>query len=149
MPRSGRIRSALLRRRPDVRTTVDLPDATCEGGVARCDLLKALARNPRFRRDSALGGIFHLGKISYREISPTDSLHIIITGDQVSAHVDEISPLRLRADGSSRYAWGRVLAHNVLVVIGDVARRLRGQHGVQRCNLHCQAEWLEDEDGAA
>ena len=129
--------------------TVDVPGAECVGKVARCDLLKALEDNPGFRRDSVLGGIFHLGKISYRDISPTDSLHIIITGDKVSAHVDEISPLRLRSDGSSRYAWGRVLAHNLLVVIGDAARRLRGQHGLQRCNLHCQAEWFDDPDEAA
>jgi hypothetical protein len=132
-----------------VPTTVDLPNTACEGNVARCDLLKALDANPGFRRDSLLGGIFHLGKISYREVSPTDSLHIIITGDKVSAHVDEISPLRLRADGSSRYAWGRVLAHNLLVVIGDATRRLRGQHGTQRCNLHCQVEWFDEEDEAA
>ncbi len=130
-------------------TTVDLPNAACEGGVARCDLLKALATNPRFRRDSLLGGIFHLGKISYREISPTDSLHILIDGDKVSAHVDEISPLRLRADGSSRYAWGRVLAHNVLVLIGDAARRVRGQHGLQRCELHCNVEWFDDDTDEA
>lgn len=112
--------------------------------IATCDLLKALEANPRFRRDSMLGGIFHLGRISYREVSPTDSLHIVIAGERVSAHVDEISPLRLQADGSSKYAWGRVLAHNVLVLIGDTARRVRGQRGVQRCDLHCNVEWFDD-----
>jgi hypothetical protein len=130
-----------------VRTTVDLPTVGRDGTIARCDLLKALEADPRFRRDSLLGGIFHLGRISYREISPTDSLHIVILGDKVSAHVDEISPLRLRADGSSRYAWGRVLAHNLLVLIGDAARRLRGRHGGQRCDLHCEAEWFDDAGG--
>jgi len=118
---------------------VDLQD------IATCDLLKALEANPRFRRDSLLGGIFHLGRISYREVSPTDSLHIVIAGEQVSAHVDEISPLRVQADGSSRYAWGRVLAHNLLVLIGDTARRVRGQHGLQRCDLHCNVEWFDDD----
>jgi hypothetical protein len=124
---------------------VDLGGAVNLDDIATCDLLKALEANPRFRRDSLLGGIFHLGRISYREVSPTDSLHIVIAGEQVSAHVDEISPLRVQADGSTRYAWGRVLAHNLLVLIGDAARRVRGQHGLQRCNLHCQAEWFDDE----
>ena len=116
--------------------------------IATCDLLKALESNPRFRRDSFLGGIFHLGRISFREVSPTDSLHIVISGEKVSAHVDEISPLRLRADGSIRYAWGRVLAHNLLMVIGDAARRLRRQHGAQRCDLHCRTEWVDDDTEA-
>ncbi len=128
-----------------MKTKLDAPTASQLGAVAPCDLLKALEANGRFRRDSVMGGIFHPGKLSYREISPTDSLHILIEGDKVSAHVDEISPLRLRADGSSRYAWGRVVAHNLLVVLGDAARRLRGLHGAQRCNLHCQAEWFDDD----
>ena len=127
---------------------IDTPTADRLGSVAPCDLLKALEANSRFRRDSVLGGIFHPGKLSYREISATDSLHILIDGTQVSAHVDEISPLRVRPDGSTRYAWGRVLAHNLLVVTGDAARRLRGLHGAQRCNLHCEVEWVdEDSDG--
>ena len=124
---------------------VDLDSPIVLENIATCDLLKALEANPRFRRDSLLGGIFHLGRISYREVSPTDSLHIVIAGEQVSAHVDEISPLRVQADGSSKYAWGRVLAHNLLVLIGDAARRVRGQHGRQRCDLHCHAEWVDDE----
>ena len=123
---------------------VDTPPIDLEG-IATCDLLKALEANPRFRRDSLIGGIFHLGRISYREVSATDSLHIVIAGEQVSAHVDEISPLRVQADGSSRYAWGRVLAHNLLVLIGDAARRVRGQHGLQRCDLHCNVEWFDDD----
>ena len=127
-------------------STDSQPVALDLGNMATCDLLKALEANPRFRRDSLLGGIFHLGRISYREVSTTDSLHIVIAGEQVSAHVDEISPLRVQPDGSSRYAWGRVLAHNLLVVIGDAARRLRGQHGEQRCNLHCNVEWVDDDD---
>lgn len=128
---------------------LDTPTADQLGSVAPCDLLKALEANSRFRRDSLLGGIFHPGKLSYREISPTDSLHILIDGTRVSAHVDEISPLRVRPDGSTRYAWGRVLAHNLLVVIGDAARRVRGLHGAERCNLHCDVEWFDDSDQCA
>lgn len=129
-----------------MRAPVDLPGSAEDGTVTRCDLLRALEANGRFRRDSVLGGCFHPGKISYREVSPTDSLHILIDGDKVSAHVDDVSPLRLRADGSSRYAWGRVLAHNLLVLIGDLGRRLRGLRGAQRCNLHCEVEWHDDDD---
>ena len=128
-------------------TNLDLPiahDPTDSG--ATCDLINALEANPRFRRDSLLGGIFHPGKVCYREISPTDSVHIIIKGDRVSAHIDEVSPLVVRADGSSRYSWGRVVAHNLLGLIADLARRVRGQHGVQRCNLRCEAELVVDDD---
>ena len=129
-----------------MRTKIDIPVAGHDGGTAPCELLSALDANPAFRRDSVLGGIFHPGKISYRETSPVDSVHIVIDGDRVSAHIDEVSPLRVRPDGSSRYAWGRVLAHNVLVVLGDAARRLRGGHGEQRCHLRCRIEWVDDDD---
>ena len=114
--------------------------------MAAIDLLKALEENPRFRRDGVVGGIFHVGRISYREISPTDSLHIVIKGDHVSAHVDDVSPLVLRADGSCRYAWGRVVAHNILVMMEDVGRRVRGLQGTQRCNLHCTVELVDDDE---
>lgn len=116
-----------------------------DGGDAPHRLISALDANPRFRRDSLLGGVFHPGKISYRETSPTDSLHILISGDQVSAHVDEISPLRVRPDGSCSYAWGRVLAHNLLAMLGDAARRGRGRHGSHRCHLRCGVEWFDED----
>ena len=130
-----------------MKTQVNVPAAGPQSDDARCDLIRALDVNTSFRRDSFWGGILHPGKVSYREIAATDSLHILIdrAGD-VSAHVDDVSPLRRRADGSCRYAWGRVIAHNILVVIEDAARRLRGVHGVQRCSLHCDVEWYDDED---
>ena len=130
-----------------MKTHVDLPVSGPQGDDTRCDLIKALEANTSFRRDSFWGGILHPGKVSYREIAVTDSLHILLdrAGD-VSAHVDDVSPLRRRADGSCCYAWGRVLAHNVLVVIEDAARRLRGVHGVQRCTLHCDVEWYDEEE---
>ena len=118
----------------------DLP----AGATATCDLIAALDANPRFRRDSLLGGIFHLGWISFRELSPTDSLHIVIRGDRMSAHVDDVSPLVVRRDGTTRYAWGRVLGHNLAVVLTDLSRRARGLHGHQRCNLRCEAVVVED-----
>jgi len=132
-----------------VHTHIELPLADRRDGTTACDLIQALDANPRFRRDSLLGGIFHLGKISYREVTPADSLHILIDGDTVSAHVDSVSPLVVRADGSSRYSWGRVMAHNLLVLISDVGRRVKGQHGSQRCNLRCQTEWVDDNHEAS
>ena len=125
------------------KTRVETPLAQ---GESPGDLLQALAANPQFHRDSFFGGIFHIGHASYREISPTDSLHVLIRGDEVSAHVDDVSPLVVRGDGTCRYAWGRVVAHNVLVMIGDIGRRLRGQQGRQRCRLRCDVEVVEDED---
>lgn len=132
-----------------MKTPVEVPVNRSGGSDARCDLIKALEANTSFRRDSFWGGILHPGKASYREVSTTDSLHILIDGaGNVSAHVDDVSPLRRRGDGSTRYAWGRVLAHNVLVVMQDAARRLRGVAGVQRCTLHCDVEWYDEEEGS-
>jgi len=108
-------------------------------------LLRALEASDQFRRDSALGGIFHHGKISFREVSLTDSLHVIIDGNKVSAHVDAHSPLRIAPDGSARYAWSRVVIHNAYGFAGEVARRITGRHGEQRCNLTCEVEWVDDE----
>jgi hypothetical protein len=127
-----------------MQTDFELPLAADQGPAATCDLIAALDSNPAFRRDSLLGGIFHPGHISYREVCSTESVHILIRGDRVSAHVDDVSPLVVRADGTSRYAWGRVVFHNLAVMVGDVARRVRGQHGSQRCDLHCQAELVDD-----
>lgn len=118
------------------------------GHLAMPDLIRALEADTRFRRDSRLGRILHPGKISFREISPTDSLHILIKDDRVSAHVDDISPLIVAADGSSRYSWGRIIAHNVVLAVTDIVRRARHQVGHQRCDLRCKAEWIDDEHEA-
>ena len=112
-------------------------------------LFRALERSDRFRRDTRLGGIFHTGKISFRELTPTDSLHIVIDGSRVSAHVDEISPLDFCEDGTVRYSLGRVLAHNLSVARGDVLRRLQGTHGRQRCNMACEVVWVDDDEAIA
>ncbi len=127
-----------------MQTKLHLPAAHDEDPIAACDLISALEADPRFRRDSLLGGIFHVGWISYREVTPTESLHIVIRKNRVSAHVDHVSPLVVRADGTTRYAWGRVVAHNLAVVAADVSRRVRGLHGDQRCNLRCEAVPVED-----
>jgi len=56
-------------------------------------------------------------------------LHILIDGNHVSAHIDEVSPLKCSPDGSARYAWGPVLVHNVAGLFADLGRRIRGRHG--------------------
>ncbi len=119
-----------------------------DGDVTTADplgLIRALDASERFHRDSRLGSIFHPGKVSYRETSPTNSLHILIDGNHVSAHVDEVSPLKCNPDGSARYAWGPVVAHNLAGLLADLGRRVRGRHGEQRCGLECELVWVDDE----
>lgn len=111
-------------------------------------LCRALEQSDRFRRDTPLGGIFHCGRVSYRELTPTDSLHIIVRGNRVSAHVDAVCPLEMGEDGSARYSLSRVLAHNLAVLRADLARLLRGRRGRVRCNMECEVVWVHDNDGA-
>lgn len=127
-----------------LRTKVDVTPELAQHDLAGCDIVRTLDADPRFRRDSFLGGIFHPGRICFREVSPTDSLHVIVAGQRISAHVDEVSPLVLGRDGSYRYAWGRVVAHNLLALIADLSCRLRGGPARGRCNLDCEVEWYED-----
>ena len=109
-------------------------------------LVRALEASDRFRRDTRLGGILHCGKISFREKTSTGSLHVIIDGNRISAHVDEISPLLVADDGSVRYSLTRVLAHNLAVARADLVRLLRGRFGRVRCNMACEAVWVDDDD---
>lgn len=133
-------------------TVVDHRGTTVvEGGLddlsptERPVLIGALEASDRFRRDTGLGNIFHPGKISYREVSTVDSLHIVIAGNRISAHVDEISPLGRRRDGSIGYSLLRVLAHNVAGACAHLARCVRGANGKQRCNLECEVVWVDDD----
>ncbi len=108
-------------------------------------LVEALEANDRFRRDSGLGGLYHWGKISFRELARRDSLHVIIDGNRVSAHVDEISPLSFEPGGAGRYSLWAIVAHNVSGIRADIGRRLHGRHGEQRCNMECEVVWVDDE----
>lgn len=112
-------------------------------------LFRALERSARFRRDTRLGGIFHSGKISFRELAPTDCLHIVIDGNRVSAHVDEISPLDFGQDASVRYSLGRVLVHNLSGARSELIRRLAGTSGAQRCHMACDVVWVDDDEAIA
>ncbi|MGH9164133.1 MAG: hypothetical protein ACRDZW_01295 [Acidimicrobiales bacterium] len=139
-------RTACGRGRRPVQVTLGDDHVPADGPT----LEQALDANGRFRRDTRLGRIFHPGKVSFREVSSHDSLHIIIDGQRVSAHVDEISPLNCDPDGSSHYRWSRVLAHNASGMATDFVRRLTGRHGEHRCNLECEVVWVDDvvEDAA-
>ncbi len=95
-------------------------------------LTRALDASDRFRPDSGIGRIYHRGTASYRELCATDSLHIVIDGTQVSVHVDRVSPLKFRADGSVRYSLTRIVAHNLVGMHDQVVRRPRRRPGRHR-----------------
>ena len=103
-------------------------------------LLRELEESGRFRRDTRLGAIFHRGKVSLREVSPTHSLHITVgKGNQVSAHVDRYSPLATsQPEELARYALHRVAAHNVAGIAGELARLIPGR---RRPRPACRGQW--------
>lgn len=113
--------------------------------VATWRLIRSLDASDRFRRDGPLGGIFHPGRLSYRELAPRNSLHIVIDGHRVSVHVDEVCPLRCRRGAAPGYSWMRVIAHNLSGALADIGRRVRGLHGRQRCTFGCEVEWVDDD----
>lgn len=76
--------------------------------------------------------------MSFRENVRSNSLHVTIVDNRVSAHVDRVSPLGLRPERSSRYALGRVALHNVSGMAGDLGRMVRGRQGDHRCELDCE-----------
>ncbi len=103
--------------------------------------LRRLASSGRFHRDCGFGRIYHPGSVSLRENSPTDSLHIVINGDHISAHVDRVSPLGVRPDEPSRYSVSRAALHNVVGAAQDLVRLLRGRKGDHRSHLDCEWVW--------
>jgi NRPS condensation-like uncharacterized protein len=127
-------------------------DGTSEGHVAARDsappisdpvgLLRHLEASGRFHRDTGLGRIFHPGSVSFRESVATNSLHVLIHSDRISAHVDRVSPLGLRPPRLSRYSLRRATVHNVAAGAQDLLRLLRGRQGDHRSELGC--EWLWD-----
>lgn len=109
-------------------------------------LRRAIEQSQRFHSDSVFGRVLHRGTASYRELSPVDAVHITVAGNRLSAHVDDVSPVKQCADGKTRYSWARVLAHNVFAISADLARRLGGSQGKHRCNLDCEVVWVDDDD---
>ncbi len=108
-------------------------------------ITRALDHSDRFHRDTNVGRIFHPGTISFREISSTDSLHIVIDGNRLSAHVDRISPLKCRNDGSTFYSWTRVVAHNLSGMRGDLAWLLRRRNPNRRASVYLEVVWVDED----
>jgi NRPS condensation-like uncharacterized protein len=104
---------------------------------------RRLVSSGRFHRDSGFGRIYHPGSVSFRENAPADSLHIVVHGDHISAHVDKVSPL---AD-TPGYSVQRAALHNVVGAAQDLVRLLRGRKGDHRSHLDCAWVW-DDYDPA-
>lgn len=112
--------------------TEDTGSTTDPVGLARY-----LADSDQFHRDTFLGRLLHPGTLSFRERVAEHSIHILITGSQVSVHVDRYAPLTITPDGS-RYSFWRAGAHNLAHMAEDFLRLLTGRRGEHRCVLHCQ-----------
>ncbi len=118
-----------------------------KGGDDPAVVFAGLVENGRFMRDTRLGGMFHRGKVSLREVCRKDSLHVSVGPDnRVSVHVDRYSPLAERLRGNRiRYSPVRVLVHNAGMVADLVLSTLRRRRGLQRCELECGRVWVDDE----
>lgn len=99
-----------------------------------------LVATGRFCRDTPAGGVLHRGRVSLREISDGDSLHLCVDGhDRVSVHVDRFSPVAgAHPDGTCRYSVGAVAAHVVAHLSAQLRRLVRGGRGQHRCRLECE-----------
>lgn len=104
-------------------------------------LLRHLEASGRFHRDTGFGRLFHRGQVSLRENQPADSLHVVVDGNRIAAHVDRVSPLGLRPERPSRYSLRRAAAHNLAGMAQDLVRLLRGRQGDHRCRLDCEWTW--------
>ena len=76
-----------------------------------------------------------------RENRPTNSLHVVIHHDHISAHVDLVSPLHLRPARTPGYSIRRTVAHNLSGMAQDLLRLLRGRQGDHRSELDCRWVW--------
>ncbi len=118
----------------------DEADAPPGGNPGLVEILRDLDRSGRFHRDSGIGRVFHPGRLSLRENVASNSLHVVIQGNHVAAHVDLVSPLGLHPQGPSRYSVRRAVAHNLVGMAQDIVSVVRGRQGDHRCELDC--EWL-------
>lgn len=110
-------------------------------GPQRSGLLADLVASGRFCRDTRLGGIFHPGVGSLREVTEGDSLHVLVGGDdKISVHVDRFSPVAGgRPDGCCRYSVRAVVSHLAAHVAAQARRLASGARGRHRCRLECES----------
>jgi NRPS condensation-like uncharacterized protein len=121
------------------------PDVPHDGGVVPPALFQNLAADGRFRRDSWWGGVLHPRTVSYREARATDSVHLVISDDRVSVHIDRFSPLAVQGGRSwRRYAPLRMLVHAVVDVAGEASSLVRGRHEHLH-DLTCERVWVDDD----
>lgn len=106
-------------------------------------LVRHLESNGRFHRDSVVGRMLHPGTISFRERVLENSIHIVIHGNQVCAHVDRYAPLVLTRAGA-RYSFLRAVAHNLAHLGEDLVRLLTSRRGEHRCRLDCERVETDD-----
>lgn len=109
--------------------------------------LHDLEASGRFVRDSRWGRILHpgRGKISYRQAVSTNSLHVVIDGHRVSAHIDSRSPLTLderRArqarDRRARYSVWRTVTHTLASIVDVVRALVPGQRTASHGHFYCE-----------
>lgn len=110
---------------PEAATHPRVPDPS--------EFMRALEASGRFHRDSAVGRIFPPGAVSYREGVAEHSVHVVLDKGRIVAHVDRYSPVRFTKDGEARYAFWRVVVHNVAGAVQDVLSLPHGQHSGERC----------------
>lgn len=99
---------------------------TTDDPVGLCRYIEATGR---FRRDTSLGSLFHPRKVSYRELVPKGSLHIVVKGNRVSVHRDRHSPLSFSDSTGVQYSLWRTVAHNLSGMAEDLVGLLRGIAG--------------------
>ena len=107
-------------------------------------ILRRLEAAGLFHRDTGFGRILHPGSASFRENRTTQSLHVVVNGDHIGAHVDRVSPLVLNPENPSRYSVRRAAIHNVAGIAQDVINVLRGRQGDHRSELDCEWMWAAD-----
>ena len=142
-------RLELARHRGTNDTTNDTSDtepsvngtAAGPGDADPVRLFRHLETSGHFHRDSGFGRMFHPGRLSLREKRPTNSLHVVIHHDHISAHVDLVSPLHLRPARTHGYSIRRTVAHNLAGMAQDLLRLLRGRQGDHRSELDCRWVW--------
>ncbi|MGI9079371.1 MAG: hypothetical protein ACR2GF_00870 [Acidimicrobiales bacterium] len=121
------------------------PDVSHDGEIVPPALFQNLAADGRFRRDSWWGRLLHPRTVSYREARATDSVHLVISDDKVSVHIDRFSPLAVQGGRSwRRYAPLRMLAHAVVDVAGEASSLVRGRHEHLH-DLTCERVWVDDD----
>jgi NRPS condensation-like uncharacterized protein len=106
-------------------------------------LLRHLDLSGHFHRDGRAGRLYHAGMVSFRENVENDSLHLVVDGNRLAAHIDAVSPLEVEGEGRSRYSVRRALLHTMAGMALDVVWLLRGRQGDHSSVLNC--EWLSDD----